>query len=295
MTDPAAGSAVEAEPISAPARGTVDLHAHTTASDGTATPEVFVAAAVAAGLSAVAVTDHDTVGAVDEVTRLAKSHELDVIAGVELSLHDDIGRELHVLGLHLANPALVQEALESVRDARRSRAEMIVEKLNQLGVSVTMDAVLAEADGGAIGRPHVARAVIKAGHATALQQVFDRWLGGGKPAYVEKQRLSLVDGISLVHRAGGIAVYAHPGGEATRERVAPLVDAGLDGLEVRHPSHGAEDIKRIRALVKAFGLVPSGGSDWHGAQGGPRVLGCMKVAPEWLDAQRERIATRVWA
>ena len=295
MTESAASEGLGAAPNSGPVRGCVDLHAHTTASDGSATPEAFVAAAIAAGLSAIAVTDHDTVGAVDEVSRLAGSHALDVIAGVELSLHDDDGRELHVLGLHLADHALVQKALESVRAARRSRAEAIVEKLNALGVAVTMDAVLAEADGGAVGRPHVARAVIKAGHASAHQQVFDRWLGAGKPAYVEKQRLSLEHGIALVHRAGGIAVYAHPGGEATRERVAPLVDRGLDGLEVRHPSHGAEDIKRIRSLVKAFGLVPSGGSDWHGAQGGPRVLGCMQVAPEWLDAQRERIAARARA
>ena len=280
-------------PAEPAARGCVDLHAHTTASDGTATPEEFVAAAVAAGLSAVAVTDHDTVGSVAEVTRRAEPHGLDVVAGVELSLHDDGGRELHVLGLHLADPALVDRALESVRDARRSRAVQMVAKLNELGVAVTMEAVLAEAAGGAVGRPHVARAVIKAGHATALQQVFDRWLGAGKPAYVDKARLSVSDGVALVHRAGGVAVYAHPGAEATRERIAPLVDAGLDGLEVRHPSHSADDIKRIRALVRTFGLVPSGGSDWHGAKGGPRLLGCMQVAAEWLDAQRERIAARV--
>ncbi|MDA1081121.1 MAG: PHP domain-containing protein [Gemmatimonadetes bacterium] len=271
----------------------MDLHAHTTASDGTASPEEFVAAAVAAELSAIAVTDHDTVGAVPAVSRLAKEHGLDVVAGVELSLHDDAGRELHVLGLHLADTAMVDAALESVRDARRSRAESIVEKLNAIGVTVQMDAVLAEAAGGAVGRPHIARALLKAGHATTLQQVFDRWIGAGKPAYVDKQRLSIADGIDLVHRAGGIAVYAHPGGEATRERIAGLVDGGLDGIEVRHPSHGAKDIKHIRALVKTFGLVPSGGSDWHGAMGGLRVLGCMNVAPEWLDAQRERIAARV--
>ncbi len=276
-----------------PVRGCVDLHAHTTASDGTASPAEFVAAAVQAGLSAVAVTDHDTLGSVAEVTRLGAAHSLDVVAGVELSLHDDAGREMHVLGLHLADPAMVQAALETVRAARRSRAEMIVAKLDSLGVGVTMEAVLAEAAGGAVGRPHVARAVIKAGHATALQQVFDRWLGAGKPAYVEKQRLSVADGIGLIHRAGGIAVYAHPGPDATRERIAPLVDSGLDGLEVRHPSHGADDIKRVRSLVRMFGLVPSGGSDWHGAAAGPRVLGCMQVAPEWLDAQRERIAARV--
>lgn len=293
MTDPrGTGTPGTVGTAGAPARGTVDLHAHTTASDGTATPEQFVAAAVAAGLSAVAVTDHDTVGAVEEVTRRAAAHGLDVVAGVELSLHDDDGRELHVLGLHLLRLDLVHDALASVRDARCSRAEEMVRKLNDLGVAVSMEAVLAEAAGGAVGRPHVARALVKAGHATALQQVFDRWLGAGKPAYVEKDRLTVADGIDLVHRAGGIAVFAHPGPDGTRARVAPLVDRGLDGLEVRHPSHGAEDIKRIRSLVDTFDLVASGGSDWHGAAGGPRTLGCMQVSPEWLDRQRERAARR---
>lgn len=270
----------------------VDLHAHTTASDGTATPERFVASALAAGLSAVAVTDHDTVAAVAEVAQRADGSGLRIVPGVELSVHDDAGKEVHLLGLHLADLPRVENALALVREARVDRAQRIVGKLNALGIALDPQAVMDEAAGGAVGRPHIARALVKAGHATALQQAFDRWLGTGKPAYVEKQRLSIADGIALVHDAGGIAVYAHPGPEGTRERIEPLVALGLDGVEVWHPSHGAADIKRIRAVVAALGLVPSGGSDWHGAADGPRILGCMHVSAEWLDRQLERIAAR---
>jgi hypothetical protein len=270
----------------------VDLHAHTAASDGTATPTEFVDAAVAADLAAVAVTDHDTVAAVREVTRLASMRGLRVVAGVELSVHDDAGREVHLLGLHLSDLAMVDAALASVRQARHERAVRIVERLGANGVELSLDAVLREAAGGAVGRPHVARALVKAGRSTSLQEAFDRWLGAGRPAYVEKQRLSVGDGIALVHRAGGLAVYAHPGSDGTRDRVEPLVALGLDGLEVRHPSHSADDTRRIRGVARAFDLVPSGGSDWHGAGAGPRTFGCMQVAHEWLDRQLERLAAR---
>src|SRR5690606_18568436 len=121
---------------------------------------------------------------------------------------------------------------------------------------------------------------------------FDRYLGAGKPAYVEKERLEVAGGIAMVHAAGGIAVLAHPGAEGRRERLEPLVGAGLDGVEVRHPSHSSEDVKRLAALVDHFDLVPGGGSDWHGAMLGGRVLGAMQVPAEWLARQDERVATR---
>jgi predicted metal-dependent phosphoesterase TrpH len=271
----------------------VDLHAHTTASDGTATPETFVRAACAVGLRAVAVTDHDTVAAVAAVRRHAMGTGMRVVAGVELSVHDDAGKEVHLLGLHLADLAMVDSALASVRGARVDRARAIVAKLNALGVPVEMDAVLAESNGGAVGRPHVARALVKAGHAPAMQVAFDRWLGAGRPAFVEKERLSVADGIALVRRAGGIAVWAHPGPDGTRERIAAFAALGLDGVEVRHPSHTAADMKRLRGLVSALELVPSGGSDWHGAAEGPRTLGCMQVSAAWMDRQLEYLARRV--
>jgi predicted metal-dependent phosphoesterase TrpH len=153
-----------------------------------------------------------------------------------------------------------------------------------------MDEVLAAAAGGAVGRPHVARALIGGGHVKDAREAFDRYLGAGRPAYVDKERLDIADGIALIHRAGGIAVLAHPAGEGRRERIEPLVAMGLDGLEVRHPSHSGEDRKRLEALAEFFGLVLSGGSDWHGAGHGTRALGAMKVPMAWLEAQDARVA-----
>lgn len=270
----------------------IDLHAHTTASDGTATPAQFVAAAQAAGLGAIAVTDHDSVAAVAEVRRCAEASDLHIVAGVELSVRDAAGREVHLLGLHLADLDRIEGSLRSLREGRLGRAMEMVSRLNALGVALDPGDVLREAAGGAVGRPHVARALVRAGHVRDFQDAFDRWLGAGKPAYVEKEPLSIADGIAMVHDAGGIAIYAHPGAAGTRERVEPLAALGLDGVEVRHPSHGASDIKRLRGVVAALDLVPSGGSDWHGAADGPRTLGCMRVSAEWLDRQLQRVAAR---
>jgi predicted metal-dependent phosphoesterase TrpH len=133
---------------------------------------------------------------------------------------------------------------------------------------------------------------VAAGHVKDVREAFDRWLGAGKPAYVDKERLEIAEGIALVHRAGGIAVLAHPGVDGHRERLEPLIAAGLDGLEIKHPSHTGEDEKRLAALAAHFKLVPSGGSDWHGAMQGPRVLGAMKVPMDWLVQQEARVAER---
>jgi len=182
--------------------------------------------------------------------------------------------------------------LRSFRDSRVVRAEQIVAKLNALGVPITMESVLAQAAGGAVGRPHVARALIGEGWARDSRDAFDRYLGAGKPAYVAKVRLSVADAIDLAHVGGGLAVLAHPGPEGRRETIERYVALGLDGVEVRHPGHSAEDIARLGTLVDFFGLVPSGGSDWHGASEGPRVLGAMRVPAEWLDRQEARVAER---
>jgi len=209
---------------------------------------------------------------------------------VELSVHDEERREVHLLGLHLTDLAAMDSALAPLRGARRERADRIVERLNTLGVPVTTEAVLAEAAGGAVGRPHVARALVAGGWARDVRDAFDRWLGAGRPANVEKQRLALEAGIALIHRAGGLAIFAHPGAEGVRARVEPLVEQGLDGLEVRHPGHSSDDAVRLGALATFFDLVPSGGSDWHGADSGPRALGSMRVNAEWYERQVERVA-----
>jgi predicted metal-dependent phosphoesterase TrpH len=184
----------------------------------------------------------------------------------------------------------LERHLRAFRDTRRARAEQIVARLNTLGVPITLEAVFAFAGDGAVGRPHVARALVAGGWVADHREAFDRYLGAGRAAFVPKHRLSLGDAIRLVHEAGGIAVLAHPGPQGTRERVEQLVRLGLDGLEVLHPSHGAEDVRRLRALVEYFRLVPSGGSDWHGAPEGPRTLGAMRVPIEWLERQDARVA-----
>lgn len=273
--------------------GGVDLHMHSTASDGSASPSAVVAAAKAAGLGTIALTDHDTLAGVGEARAAGERAGVRVIAGVELSAVDAAGEEMHILGLHIARPDPLQRALDVFRTARRTRALQIVERLNALGIPVPADAVLAQAGDAAIGRPHVARALVAGGWAKDIRETFDRWLGAGRPAFVEKRRLGIPEACALIHDAGGIAVYAHPGGDGTRERVRAIAAQGIDGLEVRHPGHSASDTARLAALADEFDLVPSGGSDWHGAAEGSRTLGCMQVPLEWLGRQEARVRERV--
>jgi predicted metal-dependent phosphoesterase TrpH len=270
---------------------------HSTASDGSLPASRVVEAAAGAGLAAIALTDHDTLAGVPEARGAGERLGVRVVPGVELSAHDE--GEVHLLGLHIAKPEKLEARLSGFREARRSRAERIVKRLEELGVPVTMEGVLEHAGTGAIGRPHVARAIVALGKARDQREAFDRWLGFGKPAYVDKEYLAVRDAIALVHEAGGIAVLAHPGASATRARLEELRAVGLDGVEVRHPSHSSEDIARIGALADHLELLPSGGSDWHGASTGQRTIGCMRVPAAWLEKhdaflrerrRRERVA-----
>jgi predicted metal-dependent phosphoesterase TrpH len=283
-------------PGQTPAPRYVDLHSHSTASDGAASPSALVAAARQAGLAAIALTDHDTIGGLREAVTAAAGSDIRVVPGVELSAVDATG-ETHLLGLHLADLAPLDARLAELREMRRLRAERIVQRLNALGVPVTIDDVLAQAAGGAIGRPHVARALIARGWAHDIRGAFDRYLAAGRPAFVPKERLSLADAIEMVRRAGGIAVLAHPGSTATADRLKALMALGLDGVEVRHPSHDDTECGRILALTERLGLLPSGGSVWHGQADGTRALGAMCVPADWLTRQDARIGGRrsqVW-
>jgi 3',5'-nucleoside bisphosphate phosphatase len=264
---------------------------HSTASDGSLAPSAVVEAARKAGLAAIALTDHDTLGGLREAELAAEPFGIRVIAGAELSAHDG-AREIHLLALHISRRDVLESQLSTFRDAREVRAQNIVERLRRLGVNVELDAVMEEAAGGAVGRPHVARALIRGGHVRDSREAFDRFLGAGRPGFIEKQRLEVREAIALTHSAGAIAVWAHPGPDGRRERLEPLVDMGLDGIEVRHPGHVAEDVKRISALADFFGLVPSGGSDWHGSTEGPRTIGCMHIPPAWLNSQDVLVARR---
>ncbi|HMJ18409.1 MAG TPA: PHP domain-containing protein [Gemmatimonadaceae bacterium] len=268
----------------------IDLHTHSTASDGTLPPEQVVEAAAQCGLKALALTDHDTIGGIPAAREAGERLGIRIITGVELSAFQD-GHEVHVLALHLSQLDTLHKRLEDLRASRFSRAEKIVEKLNALGIPITLDEVLLQSNGGAVGRPHVARALIARGVVHDFRDAFMRYLGGNGSAFVPKDKLSIEDAIAIAHDAGALAIWAHPGDGGRREKLEPLVAAGLDGVEIRHPSHSGEDIKRLQALTDFFGLVPSGGSDWHGATEGPRRLGMMNVPAEWLERQDERVAS----
>ena len=269
----------------------VDLHAHSTASDGSKAPSAVVAAAHAAGLSAIALTDHDTMAGLNEAIEAGRSLGVRVVPGVELSAMEG-DREVHVLGLHIEHVEVLEDTLTTLRDRRFVRAQLIVEKLNEVGVPITFDSVLTQADGGAIGRPHVARVLINEGWARDSRDAFDRYLGAGKPAFVPKHRLTVAEAIDLIHAGGGLAILAHPGSDGRRDAVERYVAIGLDGLEVKHPGHSSEDTSRLGALANFFGLVLSGGSDWHGATEGQRTLGIMQVPAEWLARQDARVTAR---
>ena len=288
MSDSARGGS-----LGGPARF-VDLHTHSTASDGALAPRAVVQAARAADLAVIALTDHDTLDGLAEAEAAGRDLGVRVVAGVELSAVEGARaeHETHVLGLHLADRARIEASLKELRGMRARRAEQMVRRLGELGAPVAMEAVLREANGGAIGRPHVARALTAAGFATDARDAFERLIGNGRPAYVPKERLAMTDAIALIHAAGGIAVLAHPGGKIARERVAALAREGLDGIEVLHPSHSWDDASALDALAAEFAMVRSGGSDWHGTSDGARTLGMMKVPPHWVSEQEARIAAR---
>lgn len=269
----------------------VDLQVHTTASDGALSPAHVVEVAAAERLAAIAITDHDTVDGVGEAMDAGLRLGVRIVPGVELSTHFG-DEELHLLGLHLSNTETMRDALLELQRGRVQRAEHIVATLNRLGIGVTLEAVLKEAGDGAVGRPHVARAMMAGGWVREFREAFDKWLGWGRPAYVGKPRFDVADGIALVHRAGGLAVWAHPGDAATPTRVGALAAVGLDAVEVLHPSHPPYLAERLFNVVEAAGLLPSGGSDWHGTLDGPRRLGGQLVPKRWLDWQDAAVAAR---
>jgi predicted metal-dependent phosphoesterase TrpH len=270
------------------AAATVDLQVHSTASDGAVAPDQIPAVAASAGLSAFALTDHDSVSGVVRAQRAAAAHGVRVIAGVELSaMHEQ--REVHILGLHLDDLTGIDERLRLFRLQREERAARIVDRLRERGIAITYDDVVRQAQGGAVGRPHIARAMVASGGASDFRDAFDRFIGAGKPAYVAKPMLTVTEATRLVHDHGGIAIWAHPGRDGRRDALEPLVALGMDGVEVLHPGHTPEDVQRLRALQTHLGILPSGGSDWHGDMGGARTLGAMKVPAEWMEIQETRV------
>lgn len=270
----------------------IDLHIHTTASDGLLEPTALVRAVQAAGVGVFSVTDHDSVDAVDEAKRTADAAGLALVTGIELSAC--WGRvELHILGYFIdpANAAL-REFLGMTRDARRGRLRAMLSRLQAMGMRVPADDVLARAQNGNVGRPHLARALVERGFVGTADEAFDRYLGVDKPAYVPRPEVSVGDAIGVIRKAGGLASLAHPGVHDRDEAIPDLIAAGLAAIEVYHPKHTVGRARRYRRIAEQRGLLITGGSDFHGVGEGDRAavpgLPCLPDA----DYARLRAAAR---
>lgn len=248
----------------------IDLHTHSTASDGSDRPSRLVELAAAAGLDLIALTDHDTQEGIAEAQTAADRVGIELIPGVELSLQYDTGG-MHLIVLWLTpGQGPLQDRLQALQDGRGSRNERIVELLIAAGMPVTIDEILEEAGGGSVGRPHIAAVMMRRGYVPDIRTAFDEWLAAGKPAYVGRLRLEPEDAIGLARQSGAVPVLAHPHtlNITTAPDMADLLtrlrDAGLVGLEAIYSSYHAHERDGYADLARRFGLVVSGGSDYHG-------------------------------
>jgi hypothetical protein len=239
----------------------LELHCHTTYSDGLLTPTELVKVAIESGVQALAITDHDTVSGWDEAIAAAPP-ELEIVPGLELStVHRD--RSLHILGFYPNRDRLIPPLTERL-EGRKRRAQEMLDKLAALGYPVELPAM---GEGMALGRPHIAEAMVKAGYVESTRDAFDRFLGDDKPAFVQYEKFSAIDGIKLLLDCGAVPVWAHPflfRGAPVKEVLPELVEAGLMGLEVFHPSHTLWQAERLKEMCAQYGLLMSGGSDFHG-------------------------------
>jgi 3',5'-nucleoside bisphosphate phosphatase len=261
-----------------------DLHVHTTASDGTFTPAEIVRYAAAEGLVALAITDHDSIEGVPEALSVAEADQsgLTIIPGVELSaVHE--GHDVHILGYFLDHTdETLCRHLSDLRTARLNRATAIVEALTAAGYEISIENVLALSGGGAVGRSHVARALVHNGHAADVSDAFRRLLGRGKPFYVPKDVRTPSEVLAVIVNAGGTPVLAHPGVTGVDDLIPALVDEGLAGLEAYHPEHDEVQRDRYLGLAADLGLLVTGGTDYHGVAAPNPALGSMEMPGDVL-------------
>lgn len=245
--------------------GRADLHAHTTCSDGTVSPVELVNMAVERHLSAVAITDHDICSGYQEAAEVGLQLGVQVISGVELSASEG-EHAVDVLGYFVdATDVDFAQTLARLRIARTARIQQMVERLIQMGAPLTMEQVLEESGGGTVGRPHLARVLVKLGWVTSVQDAFAHFLGKQGSCYVPKVSFSVMEAATCIRSAGGVAVLAHPRLIHDDTLVEFVLTQGLSGLEVWHPEHDQADRERYQALAARYGLIMTGGSDFHGA------------------------------
>ena len=267
-----------------------DLHLHTTYSDGVLSPDALVQRVRAAGLSVVSITDHDNVGAIEEAIEAGKSVGVEIVPGVELSVALN-EKDIHLLAYFFdyTNQKL-RDYLAFFRYERLKRAERIVQKLNDINISLKMDAVLDQAGIGSVGRPHIASALLEEGLIGTYHEAFMKYIGVGAPAYEKKYQLSPLEATQLIAQAGGLTFLAHPGKYTTELELSTLIQAGVDGIEVVHPSHNETRQEFYRGVVHQYFLLECGGSDFHGGRkNDDQVLGAYTVPLQVVEDMRTRL------
>jgi predicted metal-dependent phosphoesterase TrpH len=266
-----------------------DLHTHTIYSDGYYSPEKLIKKVQSHGIDTISITDHDSTNAMEEAALYADKYGIEIIPGVEIST-DIRDTEVHILGFFIdpKNKEL-EHYLHFFRDERHKRAIRIVKKLNLLGLNISMEDVLALAKNSAIGRPHIAQALMAKGQVKTFFEAFYKYLGNHAPAYERKVHLSPQSAFKIINDAGGLSFIAHPG-KMPEILIKELIDAGVDGIEVIHPSHSPEQVKFYRGIVNEYFLLESGGSDFHGGKREDEEnLGKYFTSSKVVDAMRRRL------
>lgn len=267
-----------------------DLHTHTYHSDGTRSPKEVVDVALAHGIEILAISDHDNLAAYYEIQPYAISRGVTLIPAIELSCGYE-GIDVHVLAYAFdAHDEHIDKRLRGFRDTRQQRGHAIVERLRSLGYPIAPDRVDQLAAGGAVGRPHVARALVEAGHVASVSEAFDKLLGSGKPAYIDKERFEIEEAVALIRNAGGVTSIAHPTLYPDHSRLVPiLLDAGIDAVEVLHPQVDENHRHRYANLARFRGKFTTGGSDDHGTVKTSETLGTIKVPETMIGPILERV------
>ncbi len=276
----------------------VDLHTHSTASDGVLSPANLVVRAATLAVTTLAVTDHDTTGGIAEAQEAGKRLGVEVVPGVEINT-DVPGAEIHVLG-YLFDPAHAElnEQLARIREGRIGRARKMAEVLTQMGAPVRFERILEIAGEGSVGRPHVAQALLEAGHVSGFGEAFEKYIGRNSPAYVERMKFTPTEACALIRRAGGLPVLAHPvffdrygkiKSALDMEVLLPeMIGAGLAGLETYYPGYDAVTIEYLLGLARRYGLIVTGGTDFHGIRPNEPDLGGIYVPHKVVRRLRER-------
>lgn len=270
-----------------------DLHLHTHFSDGTFSPEEVAERAGNVGLSAIALTDHDTVDGCQRMDAACSRKDIEFISGCEFTVEQG-GHEMHLLGYCFdLEHAELQATLRKYQKVRRNRIHDIVVRLNGQGIPLKIERVMELADCRAPGRPHVGRALVEGGHCRTLDEAFRRYLKKGCPAWVSKAKMSALEAIELIHGAGGVAVMAHPGITRMNEVIPDLVAVGLDGLECFYTRHSTAMTEHYLMCAEQYGLLVTGGSDCHGENKGNPLIGRVKLPYEFVEQLKSAAAAVV--